>query len=173
MRPIPPSDIYPTTATGTFPKSAAGESNEENENTFHFSRKSLMKRFTSPLIVLLVACCSLGSSLAASNAETNKILFLQNRLVHLPDGQASYARVSKLLFDLSRLQPSFSSRYFRIASTKLQSANYNAELNRLANRTIRIVKSSGITPTGIYRISLQVEVILQQNTVPSPTPYQA
>ncbi|HEY8902316.1 MAG TPA: hypothetical protein VIM48_01330 [Chthoniobacterales bacterium] len=132
-----------------------------------------MKRFTSHLIVLFIACCSIGTSLADSTADTNRILFLQNRLVHLPDGQTSYARVSKLLFDLARLQPSFSSRYFRIASTKLQSANYNAELNRLANRTIRIVKSSDITPTGIYRISLQVEVILQQNTVPSPTPYQA
>jgi hypothetical protein len=132
-----------------------------------------MKRLTSHLIILAVVCCSLGTALADSNADTNRILFLQNRLVHLPDGQTSYARVSKLLFDLSRLQPAFSARYFRIASTKLQPANYNAELNRLANRTIRIVKNSDIAPTGIYRISLQVEVILQQNTVPAPTPYQA
>jgi hypothetical protein len=173
MRPIPHSDICPTATTGDSPRAAAGKSNEEKENTFHFSRSPLMKRLAAPLIVLFIACCSLGTSLASSTADTNRILFLQNRLVHLPDGQTSYARVSKLLFDLARLQPSFSSRYFRIASMKLQPANYNAELNRLANRTIRIVKNSDITPTGIYRISLQVEVILQQNTVPSPTPYQA
>jgi len=173
MRPIHHSDICPTATTGTFPRAAAGKSNEEKENTFHFSSPPLMKHLTSLLIILFVACCSVNTSFASTPSETNRILFLQNRLVHLPDGQTSYARVSKLLFDLCRLQPSFSARYFRIASTKLQSANYNAELNRLANRTIRIVKNSDIAPTGIYRISLQVEVIVQQNTVPSPTPYQA
>jgi len=134
-----------------------------------------MKHIPLPLKLVILACCLAAPSLAADSANVNRVLRLQNQLVHLPDGATSYARVSQLLYDLARLQPQFASRYFQIASKKLpQDSSYNRTLNRMANRTIQIVKGSGISPNGILRISLQIEVTVEKKTSgPTPTPYQA
>jgi hypothetical protein len=132
-----------------------------------------MKRLLSCLFVGLVISFTAAPAHAASTADTNRILRLQNRLVHLPDGGAPQAQVSQLLYQLARLQPRFASRYFTIASKKLSAANYNRALNRLANRTIHIVKGSNISTNGILKISLQIEVTVERKAEPTPTPYQA
>jgi hypothetical protein len=134
-----------------------------------------MKHIPLPLKLAILACFLAAPSLAADDANINRVLRLQNQLVHLPDGASTQARVSQLLFELARLQPQFASRYFQIASKKLpQDSSYNRALSRMANRTIQIVKGSGISPRGILRISLQIEVTVEQKTSgPTPTPYQA
>jgi hypothetical protein len=134
-----------------------------------------MKHVLSPLKLAVIACCLAAPVLAADDANINRVLRLQNRLVHLPDGASPQARVTQLLFELVRLQPQFASRYFQIASKKLPpDSNYNRALNRMANRTIQIVKGSVLSLRSILRISLQIEVVVEQKTgSPTPTPYQA
>lgn len=134
-----------------------------------------MKHTSLSFLLAILACCLASTALAADDANINRVLRLQNQLVHLPDGAAPHARVSQLLYELARLQPQFASRYFQIASQKLpQNGSYNHALNRMANRTIQIVKGSGISSRGILRISLQIEVTVEQKTSsPTPTPYQA
>ncbi len=84
-----------------------------------------MKQVLSSLLLALVVSFTAAPVHAASSAEINRILRLQNRLVHLPDGGATQAQVSQLLFELARLQPRFASRYFTIAAKKLSAVNYN------------------------------------------------
>jgi hypothetical protein len=136
-----------------------------------------MKHILFSLKLAILACCLAVPALADDSADVNRVLRLQNQLVHLPDGASTQAHVSQLLFKLARLQPQFASRYFQIASKKLQQgSSYSRALNSMADRTIQIVKTSGISTKGILRISLQIEVTVEKQTTgptPTPTPYQA
>lgn len=127
-----------------------------------------------PVVMLLAVLggISIPVARAAENDKLRKeVAHLTNLLVNLPPERSAPARVYQLVLKLARLAPQYANGYFRWGISKLPYQDYNGNQDRLANKTITIVKGAGL------KSSLETKIIARireaVNLAKVPPPYQA
>ena len=126
------------------------------------------------VFILLAALAVLAVPIpnaAARDLKAERLLF--HRLQQLPAGAARPTLVVKLLKALVRSHPTLARKYYRVAITRIDSANGAPAVTatKLALLVLKFVKISGLSGSRIRKIESQIwRPIIIEPGIPTPTP---